>query len=77
MQGTYTILIIAHRLSTVIGADKIFLVRDGKIACVGSHDYLLKTNEEYKYYNDDKYSVTLNGKEIKNKKIYEIIRRRP
>lgn len=48
MQGTYTILIIAHRLSTVIGADKIFWIEDGKVADVGSHEQLLKSNENYR-----------------------------
>ncbi|MBR3898434.1 MAG: ABC transporter ATP-binding protein [Bacilli bacterium] len=48
MQGTYTILIIAHRLSTVIGADKIFWIEDGKVADVGSHEELLKSNENYR-----------------------------
>ncbi len=48
MQGTYTILIIAHRLSTVINADKIFLIDDGKVIDVGTHEELLKTSEVYK-----------------------------
>lgn len=48
MQGVYTILIIAHRLSTVINADKIFLVDDGEIVGIGTHEELLNNNETYK-----------------------------
>ena len=48
LQGKYTILIIAHRLSTVIDADKIFVVDRGKIIANGSHHELLKN---CKYYN--------------------------
>lgn len=48
MKNEYTILIIAHRLSTVINSDKIFLIDDGKIIDSGSHENLLKNNKEYK-----------------------------
>ena len=48
MKGEYTILIIAHRLSTVVGADRIMLVDDGKIVATGTHSELLKKNAIYK-----------------------------
>ena len=48
LQGEYTILIVAHRLSTVIDCDKIFVVDDGKIIAEGTHKYLLKTSKFYK-----------------------------
>lgn len=47
MQGEYTILIIAHRLSTVINSDRLILIEDGKITGTGSHKELLKTNKSY------------------------------
>lgn len=47
MQGEYTILIIAHRLSTVVNSDRILLVDDGKIVASGSHTELLKKNKIY------------------------------
>lgn len=48
MKNEYTILIIAHRLSTVINADKIMLLDNGKIECIGSHKELLKTSDKYR-----------------------------
>ena len=47
MKNEYTILIIAHRLSTVINADKIMLLDNGKIINEGTHEYLLKNSKEY------------------------------
>jgi len=48
LKGDYTILIVAHRLSTVIDCDKIFVVDNGKIIDVGTHDELIKKSELYK-----------------------------
>lgn len=48
LKGEYTILIVAHRLSTVIDSDKIFVVDDGKIIDSGSHKELLKKCDFYK-----------------------------
>lgn len=48
LKGDHTILIIAHRLSTVIDSDKIFMIDDGNMLCSGSHRYLLDNYDEYK-----------------------------
>lgn len=48
LKGEYTILIIAHRLSTVIDSDKIFVVDNGKVIDSGSHKNLLKKCDFYK-----------------------------
>ena len=48
MKGEYTILIVAHRLSTVIDSNRIFVVDDGKIIATGTHKELLETCEFYK-----------------------------
>lgn len=48
LQGEYTILIIAHRISTIINCDRIMLIEDGQIVDEGTHEYLLKNNKEYK-----------------------------
>lgn len=43
-----TAITIAHRLSTVRNADKILVLRNGKILAMGSHSDLLRTCQEYK-----------------------------
>ena len=48
LEGKYTILIVAHRLSTIIDCNKIFVVNDGKIIASGSHKTLLAKSEFYK-----------------------------
>ena len=48
MKKDYTILIIAHRLSTVINSDRILFLDDGKIIAEGTHKELLNNCEEYK-----------------------------
>lgn len=48
LKGEYTILIIAHRISTIINCDRIILIEDGKIVDEGTHEYLLKNNKNYK-----------------------------
>ncbi|WP_406478519.1 ABC transporter ATP-binding protein [Streptomyces platensis] len=42
-----TALIVAHRLSTVRGADRILVLRDGGVAESGSHEELLAANGLY------------------------------
>lgn len=46
MQGR-TALIIAHRLSTIQNADKIVVLKSGKISEIGSHSQLLEAKGEY------------------------------
>jgi subfamily B ATP-binding cassette protein MsbA len=43
-----TTLVIAHRLSTIHNADKIFVLKDGKIVDSGNHNFLIDNCEEYK-----------------------------
>ena len=44
-----TALIVAHRPSTVLLADRVALLSDGRITAVGTHQELLRTNTEYAY----------------------------
>lgn len=44
-----TTLIVAHRPSTVALADRVALLKDGRIAAVGTHAELLAHNEHYRY----------------------------
>lgn len=49
MQETdQTIIVIAHRLSTIRNADKIVVLKYGKIVEQGTHDELVKNDRDYK-----------------------------
>lgn len=43
-----TTLVIAHRLATVVNADRIIVLNDGKVEAVGTHTQLLASNPLYK-----------------------------
>ena len=58
MQGR-TVIVIAHRLSTVRKADVIFVVQDGRIVQSGNHDELLQSGGLY----SELYELQLNGEE--------------
>lgn len=48
LKQKYTILIVAHRLSTIINSDRIIVIDDGKVVGEGKHRTLLKNNKVYK-----------------------------
>ena len=43
-----TTILIAHRISTIEKMDKILFIDDGRLAAVGTHEELYRTNEEYR-----------------------------
>ncbi len=45
---THTIIIVAHRLSTIMDADLIYVIDDGKVLSYGRHDELMKESELYR-----------------------------
>ena len=49
LKEEYTILIIAHRLTTIINCDKINFIENGKVIASGTHEELLKICPEYKH----------------------------
>lgn len=49
LKNEYTIMIIAHRFSTILNCDKIFFIENGKIIDSGTHKELLNRCSEYKY----------------------------
>ena len=48
LKGKSTIVIVAHRLSTIKNVDNIFFLEKGKIVDEGSFDTLFKNNQEFK-----------------------------
>jgi subfamily B ATP-binding cassette protein MsbA len=47
LEDEYTILAIAHQLSTVKNADRIYTVESGEITEAGTHDELVETGGKY------------------------------
>ena len=43
-----TVFIVSQRASTIMGADQIIVLDDGKIMGVGTSEELLKTNDIYR-----------------------------
>ncbi len=47
LSGNHTLIVIAHRLTTIMKADNIIVLRDGKIAEEGTHNELIKKGGIY------------------------------
>lgn len=58
LAGT-TKIIIAQRISSVMDADEIIVMSDGRITGIGTHDELIRSNEEYR-----EIYVSQTGKEV-------------
>ena len=43
-----SLLVVAHRLSTVVDADQIVVLEGGRVVAVGRHDELLETSPLYR-----------------------------
>ncbi len=54
-----TALIIAHRLSTVMAADEILVIKDGKVSQRGTHSQLLEQGGVYKTLYDTQFRKEL------------------
>ena len=48
MRGHHTLIMVAHRLSTVIGCDRLFLIENGRVAATGTHEQLMNASEAYR-----------------------------
>ena len=52
-----TVIVIAHKMSSIAKADKIIVMDNGRIAAQGTHDILYRECSEYrKLWNADKIS---------------------
>ena len=54
-----TSFIVAHRLSTVRNADRILVMKDGKIIESGRHEELLEQNGFYKQLYESQFAATV------------------
>ncbi|MER2235163.1 MAG: ABC transporter ATP-binding protein, partial [Candidatus Limivicinus sp.] len=52
-----TVVLIAHRLSTVIHSDRILYMQDGKILAEGTHEELLESCEPYRLLYQEEASA--------------------
>ncbi|HIJ20144.1 MAG TPA: ABC transporter ATP-binding protein, partial [Deltaproteobacteria bacterium] len=52
LKGTRTILIVAHRLSTIMRADRIFVIEEGRILESGTRQELIEKNGRFKQLYD-------------------------
>ena len=58
-----TVIIVAQRISTILNADKIIVLEEGKIVGMGTHEELMQNNETYKQIALSQLSEEeLNGK---------------
>jgi ATP-binding cassette subfamily C protein len=48
LKGERTVIMIAHRLTTVQNCDRLYLMKDGKINDEGSYEELVDTNKEFR-----------------------------
>lgn len=56
LKGEMTILVIAHRLSTVRQADRIFVFDEGRLIGSGTHDELVGNSELYARFADIQFA---------------------
>jgi subfamily B ATP-binding cassette protein MsbA len=52
-----TVLIIAHRLSSILKSDKIMVLEEGQILDEGTHSELMQRCERYKYLYELQFSI--------------------
>jgi ABC-type multidrug transport system fused ATPase/permease subunit len=50
LQGKVTIIMIAHRLSTVMDCDKLVWLAKGKVKAIGSYSELLSSNKDFREF---------------------------
>jgi len=57
LRGGRTVIMITHHLSTIVNADRIFLLDEGKLIARGTHDELYRDNDVYRFLWNEKSSA--------------------
>lgn len=65
-----TLIVIAHRIQTIMNFDKILVLNEGKICASGTHDELLEKSTEYQkifqaYIDTENWTIGIDRKEDK------------
>ena len=60
ISGNKTIIVIAHRLSTVKNADRIIFLEKGRLENEGTHKKLIRANKKYKKLAELQFLYCLN-----------------
>jgi ABC-type multidrug transport system fused ATPase/permease subunit len=48
MRESHTMLVVAHRLSTIRGADRVVMLDEGRVVASGPHAWLLTQSAPYR-----------------------------
>ena len=68
-----TVIMVAHRLSTIKGAEQIIVMKDGQIAECGTHDVLMRKQGEYaRMWTDYSQSITWHMKNDRKEQEVEV-----
>ena len=59
---TKTVLLISHRLANVVKSDRIYFLKDGKIAESGKHEELMQKKDTYQYLFESQMALENYGK---------------
>ena len=58
LSRNHTVIIVAHRLNTIVDADNIFLLYKHKIIASGTHKELIMNSKEYRdLYENEEYEM--------------------
>ena len=57
LKEKHTVIIIAHRLTTVANCDKVLLIENGKIRDRGTLESLLKRNPHLSYFEKEEEKI--------------------
>ena len=63
LAGNPSVFIVSQRAASVMHADKIIVLDEGRIAGIGTNDELLKSCDVYKEIYDSQFSNNYAGKE--------------